>query len=107
MSTRRIGGLQKGAFQDHQKKILRQVLRVLRGIATPINECENGAPINLTKLGQALVGVASCTGSASVPDQTPPRGGEVRQSIFSFQRSNSSHAFSVLKSTLKDKHKIT
>jgi hypothetical protein len=105
-APRWVGGLQERALQDHEKKILRQILRILCGVATPINECENGAPIDLAELGQAFVGGAACTGSASVPDQTPPRSGEVRQSVFSFQRSNSSHAFSVLKSTLDDKHKI-
>jgi hypothetical protein len=105
-SPRWVGGLQERAFQNHEKKILRQVLCVLCGIATPINECENGAPINLAELRQVLIAVTSCTGSASVPDQTPPGGGEVRQSIFPFRHSNSSHAFSVPKSTLDDKHKI-
>ena len=96
MPARRIGGLQNIAFQNHEEKILRQILRILGRIAPPIDECENGAPINLTELGQAFVAVAPRPGRAAHPDQTPPRGGEMRQCIASFRRLGYSfHALSV------------
>jgi hypothetical protein len=65
----RIGRLEKISFQDHDEKILGQVLRVGRGIAAAINESENWPPINLAKLREAGIDLASGAGHTALTDQ--------------------------------------
>ena len=79
-----IGRLEKVSFQDHEEKILRQVLRVRRGIAPAINEGENGPPINLAELRQPGIDLAPGARSIAVPDQTPARRHEMCQRARAF-----------------------
>ena len=99
----RIGGLNEAAFQKHDKKILGEILRVRRRIAAPINKGENGAPINLTKLGEIGVGGLLRARDGAVAEQAPARGREVGQRISPFPRNSCIHIFSVLGLKLQNK----
>ena len=53
------------------KKILGKILSVMRGIAHPINESKDRAPVNLAKLGEAGIDLARGAGGAALPKQAP------------------------------------
>ena len=46
--------LKEVTFEDHNEKILREILRVGNGIAAPTREGENRPPISLAKLVQCF-----------------------------------------------------
>src|SRR4030095_15753835 len=70
--------LEPGRIQYLQEKILRAVLRVLRGIAAPADKHENGPPIDPTKLLERVVRLLLfALRVSSGKDQAPAGRGEL------------------------------
>ena len=72
----------------------------------PINEGEDGTPINLAEFRQITVSAILFARSVTLPNQAPARGGEVRQGILTLLRAGDTHVLRVRPLEFSLKHKI-
>ena len=89
-----VGLPQPVSFQNHQEKILRNVLCVLTRITAAADVGKNGAPVSSAKLRECLSSfLLVAIGVRPSKDETPARGGEHTRLSFRIQQSNSVTVF--------------
>ncbi len=77
-----IGLLEPIGLQDHDKKILRKILRLLHGVSAATNEEKNRSPVGAAKFGQRLASLSLIVvGIRRGKNETPARRGKYARLI--------------------------
>src|SRR6266545_131286 len=76
-----IGALKPVVFQHGYKKILREILRILYGIAAYADKRENGSPISPAKLGERVARLLLFSSVGGGKDQAPAGSEKLTRSV--------------------------